>query len=355
MDIKELRDQINQVDLQILNLLNQRTDLAIQIGKLKGKTNSPGIYVPHREKEIIKRLQDLNEGSFPNNALANVYREIISACRALERPLTVGYLGPEGSFGHAASLKQFGSSTNFVPIQNQTDIFIEVASGRADYGVVAIENSTDGVVRDTLDMFMRSNLQICAEILMPIAHNLLSNSPPEKITRIYSHRQPFAQCREWLRNNFKDVERVVVSSTSEAAQRAAREEGTAAIASKLAAEIYGLDVLYEFIVDNPENATRFLVTGKHSGGKSGDDKTSVLLFVRDEPGALARVLERFVKYGLNLSKIESRPSQTKAWEYVFFVDIEGHIEDETMRTALDEVEPVCVSVKILGSYPKAPD
>jgi len=353
LDIKKFREKIDQIDSNILKLLNQRTEMAIEIGKLKTRNNASGIYVPHREKEIIKRLQKLNEGPFPDKALAHVYREIISACRALERPLTVAYLGPAGSFGHAAGLKQFGSSTNFVPIQNQPDIFIEVASGRADYGVVAIENSTDGIVRDTLDMFMRSNLLICAEILMSIAHNLLSNSPAEKITKIYSHRQAFAQCREWLRNNFKDIEQVSISSTSEAAQQAAKEENSAAIASKLAADIYGLDVLYEFIVDNPENTTRFLIIGKHSGGKSGDDKTSVLFSVRDEPGALVKVLERFVKYGLNLSKIASRPSQTKTWEYVFFVDIDGHIEEQSVRLALDEIEKVCLSLKILGSYPKA--
>lgn len=352
MNIKELRNQIDQIDSQILKLMNQRIDIVLKIGELKSKNNDK-IYVPHREKEIIERLQNQNKGLFPNSVLANIYREIISACRALEEPLTVAYLGPKGSFGHAASIKQFGSSTNFIPIQNQSDIFIEVESGRADYGVVAIENSTAGIVRDTLDMFISSNLQICAEILMPISHNLLSNSPAEKISRIYSHRQPFDQCKEWLRNNFRDAEQVVVSSTSEAAQRAAKEKATAAIASKLAAEIYGLDVLYEFIIDNPENATRFLVIGKHSGGKSGDDKTSVLFSVRDEPGALAKVLKKFVKYGLNLSNIHSRPSQTKAWEYLFFVDIEGHIEDDAVKSVIDELEEVCVSVKFLGAYPKA--
>lgn len=352
MNIKGLRSQIDQIDLQILELLNQRIDNAIKIGDLKNKANTK-IYAPHREKKIIERLHNQNNGPFPNSALTSVYREIISTCRAIEQPLEVAYLGPPGSFGHAASLKQFGSSTNFVPIQNQPDIFIEVESGRADYGVVAIENSTAGIVRETVDMFIQSNLQICAEIMMPISHNLLSNSPSEKITKIYSHRQPFTQCREWLRNNFQDVHQAVVSSTSEAAQRAAQEKGTAAIASKLAAEIYGLEVLYEFIIDNPGNATRFLVIGKHSGGKSVDDKTSVLFSVKDEPGALVKVLERFVKYGLNLSNIHSRPSQTKAWEYVFFVDIDGHIEDEAVKAALDDVEQVCVSVEILGAYPKA--
>jgi len=351
-DIEKLRKKIDEIDAEILNLLNNRTKLVLQIGEVKSKNND-NVYVPHREKAIIERLKKLNNGHFPNDALEIIYREIFSVSRVLERPISVAYLGPEGSFGHAASIKHFGSSTNYIPIQPQTDIFLEVEAERADYGVVAIENSIDGSVRDTQDMFMESNLQICAEIMMPISHNLLSNSPAEKIEKIYSHPQPFAQCRNWLKNNVKDLEQIAVSSTSEAAMLAAKEDGAAAIASKLAAKLYELKILYENIQDRSDNTTRFVVIGKHCGGKSDDDRTSVLFAVKDKAGALCEVLEIFRKYNLNLSKIESRPSRTKAWESVFFADIEGHTEDEAMKAALDEVEDKCVSLKILGSYPRA--
>lgn len=351
-DIEKLRKKIDEIDTEILNLLNRRTELVLQIGNVKSKNND-NVYVPHREKAIVERLKSLNTGRFPNNALEATYREILSGCRSLEKPISVAYLGPEGSFGHSASVKHFGSSTNYIPVQPQTDIFIEVESERADYGVVAIENSIDGGIRDTQDMFMESNLQICAEIMMPISHNLLSNSLAEKIKKIYSHPQPFAQCRNWLKNNFKDAEQIAVSSTSEAAMLAAKENGVAAIASKLASELYGIKILYEGIQDRSDNITRFVVIGKHCGGKSNDDRTSVLFAVKDKSGALCEVLEIFHKYNLNLSKIESRPSRTKAWEYVFFADIEGHIEDKAIKTALDEVEDKCASLKFLGSYPKA--
>ena len=351
-DIENLREKIDEVDAEILRLLNQRTELVLQIGNLKSQSND-NVYVPHREKAIIERLKNLNTGHFPNDALEATYREILSASRALEKPISVAHLGPEGSFGHAASIKHFGSSTNYIPIQPQTDIFIEVESGRADYGVVAIENSIDGGIRDTQDMFMESNVQICAEIMMPVFHNLLSNSPAEKIKKIYSHPQPFAQCRNWLKNNFKEIEQIAVSSTSEAAMIAAKEEGTAAISSKVAAKLYGLKILYEGIQDRSDNITRFVVIGKHCGGRSNNAKTSVLFAVKDKVGALWEVLGIFREYNLNLSNIKSRPSHTKAWEYVFFADLEGHVEDEAMKAALDEVEDKCVYLKILGSYPKA--
>jgi len=278
-DIEKLRKKIDEIDAEILNLLNNRTKLVLQIGEVKSKNND-NVYVPHREKAIIERLKKLNNGHFPNDALEIIYREIFSVSRVLERPISAAYLGPEGSFGHAASIKHFGSSTNYIPIQPQTDIFLEVEAERADYGVVAIENSIDGSVRDTQDMFMESNLQICAEIMMPISHNLLSNSPAEKIEKIYSHPQPFAQCRNWLKNNVKDLEQIAVSSTSEAAMLAAKEDGAAAIASKLAAKLYELKILYENIQDRSDNTTRFVVIGKHCGGKSDDDRTSVLFAVR---------------------------------------------------------------------------
>ncbi|HIE26956.1 TPA: prephenate dehydratase [Candidatus Poribacteria bacterium] len=351
-DIEKLRKKIDEIDAEILNLLNQRTELALQIGKVKSQNND-NVYVPHREKAIIERLKSLNTGRFPNNALEATYREIFSASRSLEKPISVAYLGPEGSFGHAASIKHFGSSTNYIPIQPQIDIFIEVESGRADYGVVAIENSLDGGIRETQDMFMESNLQICAEIMMPVSHNLLSNSPAEKVKKIYSHPQPFAQCRNWLRNNFKNAEQIAVSSTSEAAMLAAEEENAAAIASKLAAKLYGVKILYEGIQDRFDNMTRFVVIGKHCGGKSNDDKTSIIFAVKDRVGALCEVLEIFRNHNINLAKIQSRPSRTKPWDYVFFTDLEGHIEDKTVKATLDDLEDRCPFFKFLGSYPRA--
>jgi len=352
LDIKELREKIDDVDEDIVNLINKRTELVLEIGKQKSKT-SDSVYAPHREKMIIDRIKELNPGPFPDSILEVIYKEIMSACRTLEKPTTIAYLGPRGSFGHVASIKHFGSSATYIPIQHQMDIFIEVEAGRADYGVVAIENTTEGVVRETLDMFFKSDLQICAEILLPISHNLLSNSPVEKIKRIYSHRQAFPQCREWLRNNLRHVEQLSVSSTSEAAKRASEEEGVAAIASKLAADIYGVGILVECIADDRHNMTRFFVIGKHTSKRSGDDKTSAMFSVKDKVGALWEVLGVFVQYSLNLSKLESRPSRAKAWEYVFFVDVDGHIEDEIVKKAFDEVSDACVSMKILGSYPKA--
>jgi chorismate mutase/prephenate dehydratase len=351
-DIEKLRKKIDEIDAEILNLLNERTELVLQIGEVKSQNND-NIYVPDREKAIIERLKELNTGRFPNDALEAIYREIFSGGRSLQKPISVAHLGPEGSFGHAASIKHFGSSTNYIPIQPQTDIFIEVEAGRADYGVVAIENSLDGGIRETQDMFIESNLQICAEIMMPVSHNLLSNSPTEKIAKIYSHPQAFAQCRNWLKNNFKDIEQIAVSSTSGASMLAAKEENSAAIASKLAAELYELKTLHEGIQDRFDNMTRFVVIGKHCGGKSNSDKTSIIFAVKDRVGALCEVLEIFSNYDINLAKIQSRPSRTKPWDYVFFTDLEGHIEDEKMEAALNDLEDRCPFYKFLGSYPKA--
>jgi len=352
LNLKELRQKIDDVDEEIINFINKRTEFVLEVGRQKSKTKD-SFYAPHREKIIIDRVKELNPGPFPSSILEVIYKEIMSACRALEKPTTVAYLGPEGSFGHVASIKNFGSSATYIPIQHQMDIFIEVESGRADYGVVAIENTTEGVVRETRDMFFKSDLQICSEILLPISHNLLSNSPIEEVKRIYSHRQAFPQCREWLRNNLRHVEQLAVSSTSEAAKKASEEEGVTAIASKLAAEIHGVNILVENIADDRHNTTRFFVIGKHTSGRSGNDRTSAMFSVKDKVGALWEVLGVFVKYELNLSKLESRPSRTKAWEYVFFVDVDGHLEDEIVKKAFDEVSDECLSMKILGSYPKA--
>ncbi|MCZ6681027.1 MAG: prephenate dehydratase [Candidatus Poribacteria bacterium] len=352
MNLSAYRNQLDQIDDQILALLHQRAEIVKKIGKLKSSTGAENIYVPHREKQIIDRLKAQNDNRFPVAALETVYTEIISACRALEKPLSIAFLGPVGSFGHAASLRHFGSSAEFIAVMPQPDIFTEVESGRADYGVVAIENSTYGTVRDVLEMFQQTTLQICSECFLPIDQNLLSKSPIEQITKIYSHPQPFAQCREWLRQNLKGVQQIEVASTSEAAQLAASEPNAAAIASKLAGEIYGLSVVGESVMDDRNNMTRFLVLGPHSAGQSGNDRTSILFAIKDRVGALWEVLKVLRSYEINMSKIESLPSRTKAWEYVFFVDLDGHVEDENVRKALAEIEELCVFVKILGAYPR---
>ncbi len=350
MDLADYRKQLDEIDDQILTHLHQRAEVVKKVGHLKRVSDVENIYVPHREREIITRLKAQNKGRFPVSALENIYAEIISACRSLEKPLHIAFLGPAGTFGHAASLRHFGSSSEFIPIIPQTDIFTEVEAGRVDYGVVAIENSIEGTVRDVLEMFQDTDLQICAEVYLPIDHNLLSKSPLSEITKIYSHTQPFAQCREWLRQNLKEVQQIEVASTSEAARLAANEPQTAALASKLASEIYGVPVVGKSIMDDANNTTRFFVIGHHSASRTGNDCTSILFAIEDEVGALWEVLGVLKNYQINMNKIDSRPSRTKAWEYVFFVDIEGHMDDDDAQIALTELENLCVYVKVLGSY-----
>ncbi len=350
MHLKAFRNQLDLIDDQILDLLAQRAEIVQKIGELKAGTGEENVYVPHREKEIIARLKAKNKGVFPADALETIYTEVISACRSLEKPLEIAFLGPVGSFGHAACLRHFGSSAELIPIVDQADIFKEVEAGRADYGVVAIENSTNGTVRDVLEMFEHTTLQICAEVFLPIDQNLLSKERLADITKVYSHPQPFAQCREWLGKSLRGVEQVEVASTSEAASLAAGERGASAIASRLAADIYKLSIVGESIMDDTNNTTRFLVVGHHPAGKSGRDRTSIFVAIKDRIGALCQVLSIFQSHKINMSKIESLPARTKAWEYVFFIDLEGHLEDSSIRTALAQVEALSVHAKTLGSY-----
>ncbi|MDE0299708.1 MAG: prephenate dehydratase [Candidatus Poribacteria bacterium] len=353
MELENLRDQLDEIDNRILLLLHNRAEIVRSVGQLKSANGGENVYVPHRETKILARLREKNRNFFPADALDTIFAEIISACRSLEQRLEVAFLGPEGSFGHAAALRHFGSSVNFNPIADQTDVFSEVESGRADYGVVAIENSSRGTVRDVLEMFAGTTLQICAEVILPIDQNLLSKSPKERITKVYSHPQPFAQCREWLRQNLKGIRQIEVASTSEAAQLAAAEEDAAAIASKLAAEIYGLQIVGESIMDSSCNITRFLVIGPHTAMRSGQDRTSIFIAIQDRVGALYQVLTVLQKHQINMSKIESMPAQTKPWEYVFFVDLDGHVDDSNVQAALPELEKLCLHVKLLGSYARS--
>ncbi len=351
--LADLRQEIDGIDNKILDLLNQRANVVIRVGEAKAGQGSD-FYVPSREKAIYQRLTSANPGPFPNEGVRRVFREVISACLSLEQPMKVAFLGPPATFTHVAAMQQFGMSAQLVPQKSITAVFDEVIRGRAPYGVVPVENSNEGIVSHTLDMFMESDLQIIAEILLEVSHDLLSRSGRiEAVKKVVSHPQAIAQCRHWLEENLPDVALVDVASTALAAQMVAEDESAAAIASEMAASLYDLQVVKQKIADNPNNFTRFLVIGKASPPRSGRDKTSVMFSVKDEPGILYRMLEPFSKRRINLSKIESRPLKKKAWEYIFFLDIEGHIAEDHVREAVEELRGYCQFLKVLGSYPCA--
>ena len=352
MELTKYRDQINEIDDQLLHLLQKRAEISKQVGAVKAETGAANVYVPHRHKQIIERLKAQNQGTFPEDALEAIWTEILSASRSLQESERVAFLGPVGSFGHLAALCHFGASTELIPVRPQVDIFTEVESGRADYGVVAIENSVQGTVRDVLERFQRTPLWICAETFQPIEQHLLSKVPLTEIQCVYSHPQPFAQCKTWLRRYLSNVEQVEVVSTSEAAQRAAQEPTAAAIASELASEIYQVPIVANSIMDEPDNTTRFFVIGKHLPDPSGYDRTSFFFAIPDKVGALYQALGVLDKADLNLSYLESLPSRTKPWEYVFFAEMEGHLADERVVVALTGLEEVCRHVNVLGSYPR---
>lgn len=349
-ELTKFREHIDRIDNQILDLLNKRIAIAEQIGKFKRKRGIEA-YQPDREKEIYDRLCKDNKGLFPNQAIKAIYREIMSASRSWEEALKIAYLGPEATFTHQAALEKFGASCEFVSKKSISEVFDEVESGRANYGVVPIENSSEGIVTHTLDMFSESELKICSEIILKISHNLLSNTHLEGIKRVYYHAQPFAQSRVWLENNLPDTEYLEVSSTAEAARRAALEKNSAAIASELAASIYNLNIVIKGIEAGRENYTRFLVIGREISAPTGNDKTSILFSIKDRVGALHDMLIPFASHGINLTKIESRPSRKQPWEYIFFLDLEGHARNENVQQALAELEDLCLHLKLLGSYP----
>ncbi|MBI4978454.1 MAG: prephenate dehydratase [Spirochaetes bacterium] len=353
MSIENHRDAINDIDAKIIELINDRTSHVIEIGKIKHVTSSP-IYNPKREKEILERIEKLSQGKkFPVPVLRMIFREIMSASREIERPLSVAYLGPEGTFTHNAAINQFGSSTTFTPLKTIGDVFKEVEVAKYDYGVVPIENSNEGAVNHTLDMFINSNLKIRAETYLGIHHCLLSSSDDIKsIKKIYSHPQSFGQCRLWILNNFPNAELIESTSNSEAAKVSAWDKYGAAIAGKINAELYGLTVIAENIEDNPENYTRFLTIGHEDSEPSQDDKTSLIVAIKDKPGALQSVLSVFSTRNINMNKIESRPTKKKAWEYLFYIDIDGHREDTNIIETLKDLEAHTTFLKVLGSYPK---
>jgi chorismate mutase / prephenate dehydratase len=350
MSLNKLRQQIDRLDKNIVSLLNQRANLALQVAEVK-KTEGKSVYCPDREREILKKIALLSNGPLKSSALEAIYREIMSSSLALEKKLQIAFLGPVATFTHQAALKRFGSQVEYLSCDSIADVFTEVEKDKADYGVVPIENSIEGAVNHTLDMFMDSDLKICAQIILNISHNLLANCALDKIRKVYSNPMVFGQCRIWLQKSLPDVELIEVPSTTRAAQIASRENFSASIASVTAAKIYGLNLVARGIEDSPHNITRFFVIGKSEVPATGHDKTSLMFSIVDKVGALYEMLSSFRRNKVNLSKIESRPSKRKAWDYYFFLDLEGHRDEPKVKKALKELENRCKFLKILGSYP----
>ncbi len=352
MNLDDIRNQIDRIDIDLLTLLSRRAELVHQVGLIK-KRDGLQIYAPEREEALLRKLVDMNQGRMPERSIRAIYREIMSTALALEDDLKIAYLGPEGTWTHQAAIKKFGHSVAYAAQPNFADVFDQVARRRADYGVVPIENSTEGAVSHTLDLFVDSPLHICAQILLRIENGLMAAIPREQIQTLYSHPQVFGQCRSWILKNFPTAELVEVSSTTKAAQLARNHaaDGAAALGGMLAAELYGLTMLEESIQDRATNTTRFLVIGEKTCPSTGNDRTSILFAIHDRPGSLVNALRAFDQFEINLSKIESRPSKRKDWEYIFYVDLAGHCADPKVANALVELGKHCSFVKLLGSYP----
>ncbi|KAF1707936.1 prephenate dehydratase [Pseudoxanthomonas kalamensis DSM 18571] len=354
--LSDVRAQIDRIDRQIQQLIAERAGYARQVGKAKGKlAQAVDYYRPEREAQVLRMVVDRNEGPLSDEVLVHVFREIMSACLAQQEPLKIGYLGPEGTFSQQAVLKHFGRSAHGLPLSSIEEVFQEVESGNADFGVVPVENSGQGTIQITLDMFLTSQLKICGEVELRVHQFLLSRSGHiEDIERVYGHPQALAQTAGWLRANLPKVEKLPVSSNAEGARRARNADDAACVAGESAAHVYGLKkVVMTPIQDEKDNTTRFLVIGRQIFPPSGHDRTSVLVFIHDKPGALFDVLSPFARHGISMNRIESRPSHQAKWEYAFFIDLAGHVEDEGMKQALAELEAHSAQIKVLGSYPVA--
>jgi chorismate mutase/prephenate dehydratase len=351
-DLDVLRRRIDEVDRRLIEALSERGALAAKIGQAKRAAGRP-IYVPHREREVLDRILAANPGPLPARTLEAIYRELMSGSFALEQALLVGYLGPPGSFSHVAATRHFGSSVEFEDLHEIDHVFEEVAAGRCNYGLVPYENSIGGGITETLDAFQVHEVTVYAEALIDVNQALLANCPPTEIRRIYSKPPIFGQCRQWLSRHYPDADLIATVSSSSAAQRAAGEEGSAAIGSTLAGEIYGVKPLFEGIQDKASNITRFLIIATEQAEPSGDDKTTLMFVTSHKPGALVDVLAVFRDAGINLSHIDKRPSGRTNWEYSFFIDAEAHQRDERMAGAIEEARAHCLSLKVLGSYPRA--
>lgn len=356
--LSQLRVKIDSIDEQIGELINARARCAQEVAEIKKRHSADGeistFYRPEREAQVLRRAMERNTGPLDNEEFARLFREIMSACLALEAPVKVAYLGPEGTFTQQAAIKHFGHSARTVSLSAIDEVFREVASGAAHFGVVPVENSTEGVVTHTLDNFLGSSVKICGEVVLRIHHNFLVSdiTRVDSISRVYSHAQSLSQCRKWLDAHYPRAERVAVSSNAEAAKRVKGEWNAAAIAGKMAAELYDLNLHAESIEDQPDNSTRFLIIGADEVEASGDDKTSIVVSTRNEPGALHGLLEPFHRHNVDLTRVETRPSLTGTWNYVFFIDFSGHVSDSTIQAALSEVSSRVADLKILGSYPK---
>jgi chorismate mutase/prephenate dehydratase len=357
-DLSSIRERIDSIDSRIHELLNDRARVAQLVGKSKRAdiTSTADFYRPEREAQVLRKVLERNQGPLRNEEVVRLFREIMSACLAQQEPLKVAFLGPEGTFSQQAVLKHFGHSVRALPLPGIRDVFEEVQSGHADFGVVPVENSTEGTVNNTLDMFITSPLKICGEVELAIHQHLMGKMLGlEKIARICSHQQSLAQCRQWLDEHMPGVERIPVSSNAEAARRARDEDGTAAIAGQAAADVYGLNVIVPQIEDHPDNTTRFLIIGRKLFNASGKDKTTLLISAGDtqSPGTLHRLLEPFARNNISLTRIESRPSRRRKWDYVFFMDVQGHADEAPLKHALEDLKKQSSLFRVLGSYPCA--
>ena len=353
--LSEIRSRIDQIDQQIQQLIAERAACAAQVAVVKQQQGESGhFYRPEREAQVLRAVMERNQGPLSDDSIASIFREIMASCLALEKPLQVAFLGPEGTYSHAASSKHFGKQIQTCPVNSIEEVFRLVEADGADFGVAPVENSTEGVINHTLDLLMNSALSISGEVAIRIRHNLLSQETDlKKVKRIYSHQQSLAQCRLWLDQNCPQAERVAVNSNAEAVLQAQQETGAAAIAGALAAELYDYPVLRADIEDEPNNTTRFVVIGKYKAPPSGQDRTSLLVFAHNRPGSLYELLKPLAERGISMTNIESRPSRRGVWEYVFFIDVDGHQHDATLKEAIGEIENSSAMVKILGSYPRA--
>ncbi len=354
-DLAKVRAQIDGIDREIEALISERARWAQQVGKAKGKLAAAvDYYRPEREAQVLRQVVDRNDGPLANEVLVRLFREIMSACLAQQEPLRIGFLGPEGTFSQQAARKHFGHSARTLPLSSVEEVFDEVAAGHADFGVVPVENSGQGTIQSTLDMFLSSPLRICGEVELRVHQYLLSRTGRiEDVERVYSHGLSLAQCRGWLRQHLPDVEKIAGSSNAEAARRARNADDAAAIAGENAAHVYGLKVVAGPIEDRPDNTTRFLVIGRELFPPSGHDRTSLLVSVQDAPGALYKVLEPLARRGVSMNRIESRPAHGRLWQYAFFIDVEGHASESPLRDALAEMQASGQRVQLLGAYPVA--
>ncbi len=352
--LAEIRNRIDEIDTSIQDLVSERASCAAQVAKVKQQQGETGhFYRPEREAQVLRAVMQRNTGPLTDESIAGIFREIMAACLAHEKPLKVAFLGPEGTYTHAAAVKHFGSQIETQPVDSIEEVFRVVEADAANFGVVPVENSSAGVINHTLDLFMKSPLTISGEVALRIRHNLLSKVESlEKVERVYAHQQSLSQCNQWLDKHLPNAERIAMSSNAQAVLEA-KKNNEASIGGSMAAELYEMPILAADIEDEPDNTTRFAVIGQHLSPASGDDRTSLLVFVHNKPGSLFDLLKPLANRGISMSNIESRPSRRGVWDYVFFIDIDGHRDDEIVREAITEIERASAMVTVLGSYPKA--